>query len=299
MKAFLALLFAASSALSQWQSIGNVTGYEKTVNGIIVSAPPTKVILSVLGADVVRIRASKDGAFLPDSSWAVITHSIKQAKFQVDENEKFLLLTLEAGFVRIQKSPCRISFYTSQGNLINSDDSLRGMSWSGDENIVWKAMPPDEHYFGLGEKASSTMDRRGKMFTNWNTDIPAYKADTDPLYETLPFFYGVHKGTAYGIFYDNTYYSHFDMGKEDQGAYSFGATGGEMNYYFFFGPEPATIMRNLASLTGSMPLPPRWALGYQQCRWSYYPESRVREIASTFRSKKIPCDVIYLDIHYM
>jgi alpha-glucosidase len=48
-----------------------------------------------------------------------------------------------------------------------------------------------------------------------------------------------------------------------------------------------------------MPMPPRWALGYQQCRYSYYPDARVREIADTFRAKQIPCDVIWLDIDYM
>ena len=50
---------------------------------------------------------------------------------------------------------------------------------------------------------------------------------------------------------------------------------------------------------GKTPLPPIWALGNQQSRWSYFPESRVREIANGFRSNKIPADVIYLDIDYM
>src|SRR5437016_10790316 len=50
--------------------------------------------------------------------------------------------------------------------------------------------------------------------------------------------------------------------------------------------------------SGHTPLPPLWSLGYQQCRYSYYPESRIREIVKTFREKKIPADVIYLDIDY-
>ena len=58
-------------------------------------------------------------------------------------------------------------------------------------------------------------------------------------------------------------------------------------------------MRGLAELTGHMPMPPAWALGYHQCRYSYYPDARVREIADTFRAKNIPCDVIWMDIDYM
>jgi alpha-glucosidase len=46
-------------------------------------------------------------------------------------------------------------------------------------------------------------------------------------------------------------------------------------------------------------MPPRWALGYHQCRYSYNPEARVREIAQEFRDRDIPCDVIWLDIDYM
>lgn len=159
-------------------------------------------------------------------------------------------------------------------------------------------MAPGENYYGLGEKSGS-FNRTGKSYTMWNSDIPAYKADTDPLYQTVPFYFGMRKGRAYGVFFDNSYWSSFDFGKLSPQRSSFGATGGEINYYFFDGPSPKEILSQFTDLVGRMPLPPRWSLGYQQCRWSYSPESRVRKLAKTFRDKKIPCDVIYLDIDYM
>ncbi|HQL33063.1 MAG TPA: glycoside hydrolase family 31 protein [Treponemataceae bacterium] len=61
----------------------------------------------------------------------------------------------------------------------------------------------------------------------------------------------------------------------------------------------AAVLSSYVALTGTMKLPPIWALGFQQCRWSYTPASRVLELAKTFREKHIPCDVIYLDIDYM
>src|SRR6266849_4917857 len=79
---------------------------------------------------------------------------------------------------------------------------------------------------------------------------------------------------------------------------SFGAEGGELNYYFLAGPEPKKIVEQYTALTGRSPLPPLWTLGYQQCRYSYYPEARVREIARLLREKKIPADTIYLDSDY-
>ena len=74
----------------------------------------------------------------------------------------------------------------------------------------------------------------------WNSDIPAYDATTDPLYQTIPFFLTLeHGGRAHGVFFDNTYWSSFDMGKEARDQYSFGAEGGELNYYVIAGPDPA------------------------------------------------------------
>jgi alpha-glucosidase len=55
------------------------------------------------------------------------------------------------------------------------------------------------------------------------------------------------------------------------------------------------VVTSYTDLTGKPELPPLWALGYHQCKWSY-PESNVKEITAKFRELKIPCDAIYLDI---
>ena len=158
-------------------------------------------------------------------------------------------------------------------------------------------MPDDEHYYGLGDKAGP-LDRRDMAFTNWNTDAYAWQESTDPLYKSIPFFVGLRKGRAYGLFLDNTWRSWFDFGKTSRDAYAFGSDGGELDYYFIDGPEPKAVIERYADLTGKAPLPPLWTLGFQQCRYSYFPEARVYEVAKTFRDKKIPADVIYLDIDY-
>ncbi|MBI5214932.1 MAG: DUF5110 domain-containing protein [Ignavibacteriae bacterium] len=218
--------------------------------------------------------------------------------FKFERFEEKTVLSTSLLELRVDHNPFRLSIYDKKDSLINQDDPKKGMARSGNEIAVWKVMPQDEFYFGLGEKSGS-LDRKGKSYANWNSDIPAYKADTDPLYQTIPFFYGIKKGNAYGIFFDNTYRSYFNFGKEHPDQYSFGAVDGEMNYYFIYGPKPKDVLQKFNALTGTMPMPPKWSIGFQQCRWSYYPETRVREIAKNFRDRKIPCDVIYLDIHYM
>src|SRR4029077_14969386 len=167
----------------------------------------------------------------------------------------------------------------------------------GSRALVWKKMPADENYYGFGGK-TRPLNRRNRAFTMWNSDVFGWGESTDPMYKAITFFMGLRKGTAYGIFFDNTYRSSFDFGKESPDFFSFGAEGGELNYYFFAGPEPKKIIQEYTAMTGRSPLPPLWTLGYQQSRYSYYPESRAREIVKTLRERKIPADAIYFDIDY-
>lgn len=292
------LLIFAGTLYGQWQSVGNLDGYTRSGEGIELRSGAAVIRISILAPDLVRIRASRNGVFQPDRSAAVVKTDWGRTSFEVVETAADLQVQTSEIDVRIQKNPVRMTFADRGGRVLNQDDPGHGLSWSGEAVRVWKTMPQSEQYYGLGEKAGA-LNRKHGHFTMWNTDIPAYKADTDPLYQTIPFFYGVNKGKAYGIFFDNSYWSSFDMGKEFPDRFSFGATGGEMNYYFFSGPSPRQILQRYTELVGRMPLPPLWSLGYQQCRWSYFPESRVRTLAADFRSKKIPCDVIYLDIDYM
>jgi alpha-glucosidase len=71
-----------------------------------------------------------------------------------------------------------------------------------------------------------------------------------------------------------------------------------MNYYFIYGPQMEDVVTSYTDLTGNR-ITTTMGLGYHQCKWSYYPESNVKEITAKFRELKIPCDAIYLDIDYM
>jgi len=267
-------------------------------NQVTFDCGEAKVRVIALAPDVVRVRLGVGGSFGPDFSYAVMKTDWPSTTVTVREEAEAVSITTPELRLHVSKSPCRLVFYDSQGNPINRDDPRKGMAWDGPQVRVWKVMPADEFYYGFGEK-STPLVKNGQAMTMWNSDFPAYKASTDPLYQSHPFFIGLRNGKAYGIFFDNTYRSSFDMGKESPDYYSFGAEGGELNYYFFYGPSMKKVIERYTELTGRMPLPPRWALGYQQSRWSYSPESKVRDIARNFRERRIPCDVIYLDIDYM
>lgn len=191
----------------------------------------------------------------------------------------------------------------SDGNVVVEDDPAappRVDPATGAVDVT-KLRPRDQFVYGFGEKALP-LDRTSVEMVHWNSDTPAYGKGTDPIYQTTPFYIGLRRGKAYGLFFDNTYRSYFNVAKRHPEKIMFGAPGGYLDSYVFCGGktrDPRQVIRRYTELTGRSQLPPLWALGYQQCRWGYYPEARVREIAARFRAEKIPCDAIYLDIDYM
>lgn len=281
-----------------WRPVGAMTAAPPTANAITFHNDHAVVSLTVLAPDLIRVRMAARPRFGPDSSWAVAKRNWPAVRVNFSGMGGYRSIRTASLQARVQLSPFRIAFYDPSGRLIAKDADAEGMASDGAYVRCSKWMPLDEHYFGLGEK-SGPLDKRGHAYVMWNTDAFGWDAATDPLYEDVPFFIGLRQGKAYGIFFDNTYRSHFDFGSEFRDIYSFGAEGGELNYYFFYGPDPKTVLERFTELVGRTPLPPRWALGYQQSRYSYYPENEVRFIADNFRLRHIPCDVIYLDIHYM
>ncbi|HWZ82421.1 MAG TPA: glycoside hydrolase family 31 protein [Terriglobales bacterium] len=296
----IACLLLGQTAFAEgvWQSLGDYVSKEESGNQVELTATHGKVRIMATAPGVVRVTYGPGGALLPDHSFAVIANAFPATTgWRVSDSGSALELRTDLLVVRADKSPMRITFLDANDNVLSEERPDHLTAFNGTEFRVWKAMPEDEHYFGLGDK-SGPLDHRDLAFTNWNTDMFGWQESTDPLYKTIPFFLALRRGSAYGVFLDNTYRSNFDFGKEAHDLYSFGSEGGALDYYFFYGPTPKRVIEEFTQLVGRTPLPPLFALGYQQCRYTYYPESQVLDIAAQFRKRKIPADVLYLDIDY-
>jgi alpha-glucosidase len=285
-----------ASVFGQWQGPGAMTVRATEENQITFASRNSTVVIKVLTPDLVRVRAGRGGNPGNDYSWSVIKTDWPAVRVDSGGDQQTKIIRTAALELRVQLSPFRVSFYDPSGRLISQD--VREMSWDGKRVRCWKSMPSDEHYFGLGEK-TGPLDKRGHSYVMWNTDPSGYDALTDPMYQTIPFFMGIRQGKAYGLFFDNTYRSSFDMGTESPDFYSFGADGGEMNYYFFSGPDPKQILSRYTELVGRTELPPMWSLGYMQSSAFYFPESTVRFVADNLRHRRFPCDAIFLDTMHM
>ncbi len=279
------------------EALGKYVSHSRIDCGICIFSENALVEATVYSDAVCRISAARSLDEPEAFSYAVVQEP-EAVDFLLEEDEERIIVETSLYSLRIQKFPLRFSFFTPGGVLVNEDDPAFGISWIGDEITAYKSLQPGERFLGLGEKTGN-LDRRGSSFTNWNTDHFAYPADADPLYTSFPFYIGVHGGLCYGIFLDSTYRSTFNFGASNNRFSFFSAEAGQMAYYFIRAEDVAGIIREFTRLTGRIPLPPLWSLGYQQCRFSYYPDSELRAVARGFRERGIPADLIYLDIHYM
>ncbi len=279
--------------------------FKKTSDSTFLLQTQNNVHLSVQVTHdfMFRFRYSANGYFEDDFSYAIKPDiTWKTPVFTFSETEAALIIKTALLICHIQKQDLLITFRDQEGQVICEDQN--GFSLKSDTKkkrhsvLMNKKIQRKESFLGLGDKPFA-LNLRGKKLENYGTDAYKYQEETDPIYKTIPFYIGLHHHISYGIFFDNSYRSFFDFGHKSKDEVTFSAQGGEMNYYFIYGPGMRQVVERYAWLTGTPELPPLWALGYQQCKWSYFPEKKVREIADGFRKRKIPCDVIYLDIDYM
>ncbi len=299
----LLFVFAlAAAAQAQWTAIGDMPQPSRQGNALRFENAQAIAVVTALSPEVIRVRITPGRAEGRDHSYAVINRDFGDPHATISIIDGRSTISTSTLDVAIQHAPFRIAFLTAAGQSLDADDLQRGTAFSGSAVRVWKRLRDDEHIYALGEK-SGPLDKRGwklggYSFTMWNSDTFGYDSSTDPIYVSVPFYIDLRHGVAYGVFLDNTFRSNFDIGHQTEGLLSFGAEGGALDYYFIYGPEPRKVIERYTALTGRMPLPPLWSLGYNQCRYSYYPESKVRFIAENFRVRRIPADVIWLDIHY-
>lgn len=283
---------------------GSITNVEFNQSSVLIEAfSGCKLMITAISDDILRIRYATDGFFEDDFSYAVkVSDDSVRPVLLLSEKPDHVIVSTSACKVRISREDLKVSFLNNNLDVINEDEL--GFHWEdnvregGDIVKMTKHIQEGEHFYGMGDKTMH-LNLRGRRVTNWALDTYGFKKEEDPIYKAIPFYLGIHRGLAYGIFLDNTFKAHFDFGSERRNVTSFWAEGGEMNYYFINGPSLLDVTRRYTLLTGTPELPPLWSLGYQQSKWSYSTHEKTREITEKIREKQLPCDAIYLDIDYM
>lgn len=296
---------------------------QESVVTLLTDGPQLR--LTFLDPAIFRVRATWEKHFSPERSYTLVKTAWEDEldEFMAgeriritpllalqEETEKQVVLKTECLEVRINKEPFGIAVYDQEGILIHSD--IVGKAYHKDHLgrvYHYSLQKPGDGFYGFGEKtgALNKIKRRLRMS---NKDTIGYDpVQTDPLYKHIPFYIVLNEKNkmAHGIFYHNSHESIFDMGAERSGywpAYThFVADGGEIDWFFCYGPTVKEVINRYTDLTGKSVLFPRHTLGYMGSSMYYteLPErsdDAILNFINRAGEEEIPCEGFFLSSGY-
>ncbi len=298
---------------------GKLLSYEKNGNKITIQYEKQTVVIEIIKDDIVNFMVPVWSA--EHRSKAIEGRKDRPTDVSVDMTDGILQISTDKLTVKLYDD-FAADVYREDGTLLMSDyrgkrkqeervslETIALLESEGHDASALaekkhavqtvKALDEDDCFYGLGDK-TGFLNKRSYEYENWNSDIPqAHTEDFHALYKSIPFLICLKRNAVYGIFFDNTFHSYFDLGKESRDYFFYAADGGNLDYYFLGGDSMAEVIKNYTYLTGTTPLPQFWTLGYQQCRWGYECADDIREVAHKFRKYRIPCESVQYDIDYM
>lgn len=280
------------------------------------------LILTVITPEIVRVFQDRGNA---SNSYAIDGDKSIKTDFKVKEKDDHVELSTAKLPVKIYDDE-KIDVYDEKGNPLILDyrkkrtpidrqmdeehlklaesegHDVKNLLGAHDKDYyeIVKSLADDEQFYGLGDK-TGFINKRYYAYDNWNTDNPDPQVESfTHLYKSIPILLGLKNKHPYGIFFDNTYRNHIDLGKESNDYYYYSAVDGNIDYYIIGGDSLKEVITNYTYLTGRVPMPQKWTLGYQQSRWGYsVSQKQVEKIAENLRKYDLLCDVLHLDIDYM
>lgn len=300
-------------------NFGKLLSYEVNGNEIKVVFEKETAYFTVVRDEIIRVYVP----FFNEEckSKAIEGDRCIPTEFEVKQEDEILSIATEKVLVKIQDDFV-IDFYDATNQLLMADyrgerTTKEKVSWMSLEMLeaeghdisaylekackyqLVKQLDEGDDFYGLGDK-SGFLNKKHYEYENWNSDLPqAHNEDFKALYKTVPFLMCLKKTSAYGVFFDNTFRSNINLGKENPEYFFYTTEEGNLDYYFMAGEDLVDVVGSYTYLTGTTPLPQLWTLGYQQSRWGYERAEDLNFVVDNYRKENIPLDVIHLDIDYM
>ncbi|MBU3713691.1 MAG: hypothetical protein FGM46_01940 [Ferruginibacter sp.] len=166
--------------------------------------------------------------------------------------------------------------------------------YSNEERGLHFSLQPGEKIFGLGER-SLPMNRRGYKLPLYNNPWYGYSTDADALNFSVPF---ILSNKNYALLLDNPSKGYVDIGKTDPSEMKYAVISGALSFYIIPGNDYNKILSHYSMLTGTQPLPPRWAMGNFLSRFGYNSEAQAKDILNKMKSDSVPADAIIFDLFW-
>lgn len=167
-----------------------------------------------------------------------------------------------------------------------------------EKKSLFLKLSESDRIWGLGETTRG-MNKRGWIYISNNADDPVHTEDKRSLYASQNFFIVDGDDRRLGIYVDTPERVTFDMGYTRSSELVISFDDFDSDLYLVEGDSLKEIVRQFRKIIGKSYVPPRWAFGFGQCRWSYMSADEIREVADKYDEAGIPLDMIYLDIDYM
>lgn len=292
------LLVAAAIAHAQ-------PAFKRQGNDLVFSTGKSWLKISFCKSTMFRVQYTANGKFDPPDPWMVVRNEWDAVDIRTSTQKGFTLL--QTGAIDIRVFPTlQIEVLTKEGRVISTDRVTGGGAFRrGDTAGCVKQLQAGEHFFGFGERMDF-LDRRGKKL---NLDVGRGKGRPHIIgaynileanYSPIPFFMST-KG--YGLFFHTAFPTEWDMGSSNDETFQFSSAGGQLDYYFIYGPKLPSILEQYTSVTGKSPLMSLFAYGlhlgtYSGGTWGYeqFTSDRyVIELARKMRELGIPVDILWLD----
>lgn len=312
---------------SSFIQLKSVTNVQRTERGLLANLEHELLRIDVINQGLLRIKISRGGVFDESPSFAIAADPLLlwaepwHFAFQLDVTSEQATLTTSDLRLTVQLQRFAWKLERTDGSPVLAtgiEPGATAYSTLNDAFVLRRSAAPADGILGLGEK-SGRQNRRGRDFTMWNLDVLNPNAsgeftkahpgtdprsdntssEFDPFYVSIPFYYHQDAATGHvgGSFIDNGYRGFYDFTAENH--YDIRFECGQYTEYLFAGPDIHSVLSDYTNLTGRMPLPPIWALGYHQCRWKAYSQDDVLALAQKHRDLDIPVDTLWLDINYM
>ena len=324
---------------SGWNPVGPIASCQQQGNQFVLKTAQggLTLILAFLSPTCFRVRfnpnPNADFSAANDLSYAVVNRDLGAVTLNVNQTAQLLTVNTGAIVVNVALDEYRLTVSRpgaspGQTQLIHADNSGQGLIYLTGQEVIAniKQVPANALYFGLGEKAGSSLAKNNFSFTNFNFDNFSYSNNftdgtqpvpsgpgplnpAEPLYNSTPFLIEVNPnpvgdfaGTpyAYGIYFDNVAQSYFniDLNIGNVNTYYFGALYGFMDYYFMAGNVAPDVVAQFIKLTGPAQMPPKFVFGYHQGCYGYYDRYKLAQAANSFRAARIPIDGLHIDVDF-
>ncbi|MBP7506912.1 MAG: DUF4968 domain-containing protein [Prolixibacteraceae bacterium] len=258
------------------------------INSFSMKTDSGNLIITPWSQNIIRISLAEKGE--SNTTDAVIMKP-SEVNFSKIESGSLIILKTDSVKIVIDRRNLRINYFDSDNQLIASHEGF--VERTDTTGFIFK-LKKDEMIFGGGEGAIPT-NRRGYRLNLNNEPHWGYSWGEVNLNYSVPHFISSEN---YSVYYDNGAIGHADIGRKDSTIMEIASCSRDKSYFFIYSSTQKGLLKYFTQLTGTQPMPPRWAMGNMMSRFGYKTEKETKEKVDSMLNAGYPVDAVIIDLYW-